>query len=287
MKSLYCSLITLIFAILFISFSWPVQAQSHHKFLQCLFSLHSNDSFPISYVIYLQTNNSYSSIFESSIQNLRFSINGTAKPLVIVTPLHASHIQATIRCSKRHGLQIRTRSGGHDMEGLSYIADASFVVIDLVNLKSVDVDVKSRTAWVESGATVGELQYRIAEKSGTLDFPTCTCHTVGVGVHVPSTVTVFTVTKAPQQNAMQVVHRWQYIAPKLSDDTFILATISRAEASEGQRSIQVTFRALFLGRSDILVSLMEKQFPELGLLKQDCIEMSWIRSVVYFAQFTT
>ncbi|XP_052878257.1 berberine bridge enzyme-like 18 [Gossypium arboreum] len=189
------------------------------------------------------------------------------------------------------------------MEGLSYIADASFVVIDLVNLKSVDVDVKSRTAWVESGATVGELQYRIAEKSGTLDFPTCTCHTVGVGgyfsggghgplsrntlVHVPSTVTVFTVTKAPQQNAMQVVHRWQYIAPKLSDDTFILATISRAEASEGQRSIQVTFRALFLGRSDILVSLMEKQFPELGLLKQDCIEMSWIRSVVYFAQFTT
>ncbi|TYH98653.1 hypothetical protein ES332_A11G012300v1 [Gossypium tomentosum] len=306
MKSLYCSLITLIFAILFISFSWPVQAQSHHKFLQCLFSLHSNDSFPISYVIYLQTNNSYSSILESSIQNLRFSINGTAKPFVIVTPLHASHIQATIRCSKRHGLQIRTRSGGHDMEGLSYVADASFVVIDLVNLKSVDVDVKSRTAWVESGATVGELQYRIAEKSGTLDFPTCTCHTVGkyglaadnivdarlinvngeildrksMGedffgivfywklklVHVPSTVTVFTVTKAPQQNATQVVHRWQYIAPKLSDDTFILATISRAEASEGQRSIQ---------------------FPELGLLKQDCIEMSWIRFVVYFAQFTT
>ncbi|MBA0801641.1 hypothetical protein Gohar_011994 [Gossypium harknessii] len=240
------------------------------------------------------------------------------------------------------------------MEGLSYVADAPFVVIDLVNLKSVDVDVKSRTAWVEGGATLGELQYRIAEKSGTLGFPTGTCHTVGVGgyfsggghgplsrkyglaadnivdarlinvngeildrksmgedlfwairggggggsfgivfdwklklVHVPSTVTVFTVTKAPQQNATQIVHRWQYIAPKLSDDTFILATIPRAEASEGQRSIQVTFRALFLGRSDMLVSLMEKQFPELRLVKQDCIEMSWIWSVVYFAQFTT
>ncbi|KAH1080470.1 hypothetical protein J1N35_020231 [Gossypium stocksii] len=281
MKSLYCSLITLIFAILFIFFSWPIQTQPHHELLQCLFSLHSNDSFPISNVIYLQTNNSYSSILESSIQNLRFSTNGTAKPLVIVTPLHASHIQATIRCSKRHDLQIRTRSGGHDMEGLSYVADVPFVVIDLVNLKSVDVVVKSRTAWVESGATLGELQYRIAEKSGTLGFPTGTCHTVGVGgyfsggghgslsrkyglaadnivnarlinvnVHVPSTVTVFTLTKAPQQNATQIVHRWQYVAPKLSDDTFILATISRAEASEGQRSIQVTFRALFLGQSE-------------------------------------
>ena len=45
----------------------------------------------------------------------------TPKPLVIITPLHASHIQSTIHCSKKHGLQIRIRSGGHDYEGISYV----------------------------------------------------------------------------------------------------------------------------------------------------------------------
>ena len=78
-------------------------------------------------------------------------------------------------------MQIRTRSGGHDLEGLSYVSNVPFVVIDLRNLSSINVDVGRKYAWVQAGATIGELYYRIAERSENLGFPAGDCHTVGVG----------------------------------------------------------------------------------------------------------
>ncbi|KAK8595662.1 hypothetical protein V6N12_064176 [Hibiscus sabdariffa] len=158
-------------------------AQPHQQFLRCL-TLKSNDSASISQLVYSRNSPSYSSVLESSIQNLRFHTEATPKPLIIVTPTRASHIQAAVQCSKSNGLQIRTRSGGHDFEGLSYVSQAPFVLIDLVNLRSVDIDVENRVAWVQSGATVGELYYRIYEKSKTLAFPAASCHSVGLGGYI-------------------------------------------------------------------------------------------------------
>ncbi|MBA0718955.1 hypothetical protein Golax_006669, partial [Gossypium laxum] len=122
----------------------------------------------------------------SSAQNFRLSTPSTPTPLLIITPLHASHIQATVHCCKKHGLQLRIRSGGHDFEGLSYTTtyEVPFVVIDLLNLGSVRINVEKGTAWVESGATVGELYYEIAKRSRTLAFPAGIGHTVGVGGHL-------------------------------------------------------------------------------------------------------
>ncbi|XVF09831.1 hypothetical protein REPUB_Repub07fG0130600 [Reevesia pubescens] len=281
MKSAHYSTFLFLFAILF-SFSWVSRSQSHEKFLHCL-SLQPNNSSSISKVVFSPNNNSYSSILESPIQNLRFSTIATPKPLVIVTPLHASHIQATIYCSRKHGLQIRSRSGGHDFEGLSSVSGVPFVLIDFLNLRSVDVDVANNSAWVESGATIGELYYKIAEKSKTLAFPAGTCHTVGVGGHFSGGGHV---TKTLEQNATELIHRWQYVAHRLPNNIFVLVTISRIDSGpEGNKTIQASFNALFLGRVDKLISLMEKTFPELGLVKQDCTEMSWIQSVLHFGQF--
>ncbi|KAK8482348.1 hypothetical protein V6N11_008829 [Hibiscus sabdariffa] len=316
----------------------------HEDFLHCL-SLRSNDSSPISNVIFDSYDSSFSSILESTIRNLRFSASDTPKPLVIVTPLTTSHIQATIYCSRTHGLQIRTRSGGHDFEGLSYVSRVPFVVVDLVNFRSVDVDVENRVAWVESGAVLGQLYYRIAEKSRTLAFPAGTCHTVGTGgyfagggygllfrkyglaadniidaqvidvngrilnrksmgedlfwaikgggggsfgivlswklrlVSVPETVTAFTISKTIEENAIKLVHRWQYIAHELPDGIYSSVTFNTVN-----RTVMASFSSLFLGGSAELVSLMQDRFPELGLVKQDCIEMSWIESIRYFGQ---
>ncbi|GAY33868.1 hypothetical protein CUMW_008430 [Citrus unshiu] len=81
-------------------------------------------------------------------------------------------------------LQIRVRSGGHDFEGLSYVCHVPFVVIDLLNLSEISVDAAEQTAWVQAGATLGQLYYRIAEKSKNLGFPGGLCPTVGVGGHI-------------------------------------------------------------------------------------------------------
>jgi FAD/FMN-containing dehydrogenase len=55
--------------------------------------------------------------------------------------------------------------------------------VDLANLRSVSVDQKAATAWVDSGATLGELYYTISKASNQLAFPAGLCPTVGVGGH--------------------------------------------------------------------------------------------------------
>ncbi|XWS50555.1 hypothetical protein CRYUN_Cryun12cG0096700 [Craigia yunnanensis] len=284
------------------------------------------------------------------MHNLRFSTPTIPKPWVIVTPFHASHIQATIYCSRKHGLQIRTRSGGHDFEGLSYVSEVPFVIIDLIDFRSVDIDVENKIAWVQSGATLGELYYRIAEKSKTLAFPAGICHTVGIGgyfsgggygllfrkyglaadniidahfidvngrildrkamgedlfwairgggggsfgiviawkvnlVTVSATVTGFTVSKTLEQNAIKLFHRWQYIAHNLPDGTFPFVLLRSVNSSHEKRTVLATFSLFFLGGVDELVPLIRERFPELGLVKEDCTEMSWIESILYFGQ---
>ncbi|KAK9009982.1 hypothetical protein V6N11_036502 [Hibiscus sabdariffa] len=347
------SMLAFLLVVLILSMIGAPLAVSHGKFLHCLHFCSSN-SCAISKVIYTQNNPSYSSVLNASIQNTRFTTPSTPKPLVIVAALQTSHIQSTIFCSKKHGLQIRIRSGGHDFEALSYVSEVPFVILDLLNFRAVKVNVKNEVAWVESGATLGELYYGIASKTKTLAFPAGVCHTVGVGGHfsgggygilmrkyglaadhvmdaqlidvngrildrksmgedlfwairggggntfgvvlawkvklvpVPAVVTVFTVNKNLEQNVIKILHRWQYIGHKLPDDLFTDVTIMKVDSSqEGKKTVQAAFRALFLGGVDELIPLVHGRFPELGLTKKDCLEMSWVESFLYFGGIPT
>ncbi|KAK3020947.1 hypothetical protein RJ639_046311 [Escallonia herrerae] len=62
-------------------------------------------------------------------------------------------------------------------------AKPPFIIIDLVNLQSIHIKVDDETAWVQSGATLGELYYSIAKKSGIHGFPAGICPSVGIGGH--------------------------------------------------------------------------------------------------------
>ncbi|CAL2252494.1 unnamed protein product [Prunus armeniaca] len=104
----------------------------------------------------------FNSILESSIRNLRFLNPSTPKPEAIITPLHGSHVQAAIICSKKEGILIRIRRGAHDYEGLSYVSETPFIIIDLFKLRSIDIDIENESSWFESEGI---------------------CHTVGVGGH--------------------------------------------------------------------------------------------------------
>ncbi|KAJ4702881.1 cannabidiolic acid synthase-like [Melia azedarach] len=348
MKPPSSSILLFVFLLL-LSFHQRIYGDPRDNFLQCLY-LHSENSTSISKVTYTQNNSSYTSILEFTIQNLRFSTATTPKPLVIITPLNVSHIQAATQCSRLYGLQIRVRSGGHDHEGLSYVADVPFVIIDLINLSSISVDVEDKTAWVSTGATIGELYYKIAEKSRTLAFPAGGCPTVGVGGHfsgggygsllrkyglaadhiadahlidakgrfldrksmgedlfwairggggasfgvivawkiklvsVPPTLTVCSVQRTLEQNVTKIIHRWQYVAHKLDEDIINginLRTVNSRK--DGKRTMQASFGLSFLGGIERLLPLMQESFPELGLVEEDCSEMSWIESVVHFS----
>ncbi|KAL2343950.1 hypothetical protein Fmac_005235 [Flemingia macrophylla] len=137
----------------------------------------------VSDVTYTQQNTSFNSILNMRIQNKMFKTQATPKPLAIVTAKSVSQVQATVKCAKSSGIQIRIRSGGHDYEGLSYVSDVKFIVLDMFPLQSVLVDVSSSTAWVDAGATVGQVYYEIAKKSNVHAFPAGVCVSLGAGGH--------------------------------------------------------------------------------------------------------
>ncbi|KAL6658291.1 hypothetical protein ACP70R_003877 [Stipagrostis hirtigluma subsp. patula] len=288
---------------------------------------------------------SYPAILLLSIRNLRYVLPGTPTPLAIVAAADAAHVQTAVRCGRRHGVRVRTRSGGHDYEGLSYASlDRSerFAVLDLAGLRAIRVDAARAEAWAESGATVGELYYAIGAASRTLGFPAASCPTVGLGGHlsgggfgalsrkyglsadnvvdavvvdadgrllnrstmgedlfwairggggesfgvvlswklrlgrVPETVTVFSIRRARNQSAIDLITKWQEIAPAMPRDLYLRVLI---------RNQRADFEALYLGRCRRLLRLMRRRFPELGMAQPDCQEMSWVQSTVFFGFF--
>ncbi|VFQ98216.1 unnamed protein product [Cuscuta campestris] len=155
-------------------------------FQQCMTRNSWGDETYVSSDIYAANNSSFLSILGSRIQNTRFNTSDTLKPLVVVTPRHESEVQAVILCAKEQDLQVRVRGNGHDYEGLSHTSyfGNQFLILDLVNFKNITVDAVEKTAWVGGGSTLGELYYRISEKSRVLGFPAGVCPSVGVGGHI-------------------------------------------------------------------------------------------------------
>ena len=171
-----------LFSLLFSVSSANYQTINGLSFLHC-FAYHSPPIPSTNTVVYTPSIPSYDSIHQYSIQNLRFNSSVAPKPQYIIVPQRPSHVQAAVICSKNHSLQVRVRSGGHDYEGLSYKSKTPFVIVDLINLRKVKVNLRRGTAWVQAGATLGELFYGIAKESSSLGFPAGTCPTIGVGGH--------------------------------------------------------------------------------------------------------
>ncbi|GAB4840900.1 hypothetical protein Ancab_021660 [Ancistrocladus abbreviatus] len=169
-----------------ISLSASSEKPNAEALLECLM-IRSQPSHPISTAIYTPRNSSYSTVLEAYIRNLRFNTSSTPKPLLIVTALHESHVQASVLCARKKDVVMKIRSGGHDYEGLSYVSRIShvpFFVLDMFNLRSIDVNMEEEMAWVHAGAILGELYHAISQKSKTHGFPAGVCPTIGVGGHL-------------------------------------------------------------------------------------------------------
>ncbi|KAL6201539.1 hypothetical protein ACLB2K_025252 [Fragaria x ananassa] len=189
-------------------------------------------------------------------------------------------------CSKQMGIHLRVRSGGHDYEGLSYVSEIEtpFIVLDLAKLRSVNVDIQQNSAWIQAGATIGEVYYRIAEKSATHGFPAGLCTSLGVGGHITG---VFTVARTLELDGTKLLHRWQQVAAtELDEDLFIRVIIQlTSDSKSGKRTVTTLYQGQFLGGVERLLYIMQTGFPELGLTRKDCTETSWIKSVMYIANY--
>ncbi|KAK1615001.1 hypothetical protein QYE76_020518 [Lolium multiflorum] len=152
---------------------------SSDDFLQCLAKKIPSE------LVYKQSSSDFTDVLVSSIRFPNFFTNTTVRPLCIVTPTDAGHVQAAVLCGRRNGVRLRVRSGGHDYEGLSYrsVRPEVFGVVDLAKLRSISVNESESTAWVNSGATIGELYYAIGKNNSELAFPAGECPTLGVGGH--------------------------------------------------------------------------------------------------------
>ncbi|GMI89869.1 hypothetical protein like AT4G20800 [Hibiscus trionum] len=337
-------LITLALLVLF-SLPWPATSASSssvQNFLHCI----ANKSAPLLESVYTPTNPSFNLVLRSLIRNRRFLTPQTPKPAAIVAPTSVQHVQATVVCARDNGVQIRIRSGGHDYEGLSYRSNVTFVILDMFNLRMIKVFVGKEVAYVQAGATLGELYYKIANASNVHAFPSGVCTGLGTGGHfsgggygtlmrkyglsvdnivdaqvvdangniltratmgedlfwairggggasfavivawkiklvrVPEKVTVFNVPFTLEQGATDVAFKWQLVAPKLHEDLFI-----RLQPSVANGTILVNVVGFFLGESERLVPMLTQSFPELNLTKSDCKEMSWLESILNWANF--
>ncbi|XP_048560282.1 berberine bridge enzyme-like Cyn d 4 [Triticum urartu] len=330
----------LVLTVCFLGFFVPALASpsNDNDFLRCL-----STNIP-SQLVQTPRSPSFKQLLVSTIRNARFVAPATARPpLCIVTPTNASHVQAAVRCGRRHSVRVRVRSVGHDCEGLSYRSGSpnseGFAVIDLAKLHAVRVNPQEATAWVDYGAGIGELYYHVATAAPGLGCPAGVCPTVGVGgifsgggiglmmrkhglsadnvldatmvdaegnlladkkamgddlfrairgggggnfgivlswkvrlVPVPPTVTFFRVTKTMDQGAVDAVTKWQTVAPVLPDDLSVRVVVQNRQAN---------FQALYLGNSSTAVAMMGSRFPELGVTRANCKEMSWLQYTAY------
>ncbi len=90
------------------------------------------------------------------------------RPAVIVRPADDADVAAAVVFAREAGLPLAVRSGGHSGAGHGTVDGG--LVVDLRDLKRLDVDADARTAWVEAGLTAGEVSAALAAHGLAIGF---------------------------------------------------------------------------------------------------------------------
>jgi hypothetical protein len=98
------------------------------------------------------------------------------RPAAIIRVADAGDVSRLVSLVRETGLELAIRSGGHSSAGHSVTEGG--IVLDLSGMKALQIDVKKRTAWAETGLTAGE--YTAA--AGAYDLATGFGDTGSVGI---------------------------------------------------------------------------------------------------------
>ncbi len=82
------------------------------------------------------------------------------RPAVIVRVADAGDVARVIALAQETGLELAVRSGGHS--GAGHSVTEGGIVLDLSEMKGIEIDVEGRTAWAETGLTAVELSTETA-----------------------------------------------------------------------------------------------------------------------------
>ncbi|MGH2380257.1 MAG: FAD-binding protein [Candidatus Limnocylindria bacterium] len=76
------------------------------------------------------------------------------RPAIIVRVANPTDVSQVVSLARETGLELAVRSGGHSVAGHS-VSDGG-IVLDLSDMKRLEIDAERRTAWAETGLTAGE-----------------------------------------------------------------------------------------------------------------------------------
>jgi FAD/FMN-containing dehydrogenase len=76
------------------------------------------------------------------------------RPAAIVRVADAGDVAHVIAHARETGAELAVRSGGHS--GAGHGVSEGGIVLDLAQMRALEIDADSRTAWAETGLTAGE-----------------------------------------------------------------------------------------------------------------------------------
>jgi FAD/FMN-containing dehydrogenase len=99
------------------------------------------------------------------------------RPAVIIRVADTYDVARVIEMARETGLELAVRSGGHS--GAGHGVSEGGIVLDLSELRALEIDVEDRTAWAETGLTAGEYSVAAGEHGLATGFGDT--GTVGIG----------------------------------------------------------------------------------------------------------
>jgi FAD/FMN-containing dehydrogenase len=99
------------------------------------------------------------------------------RPAAIVRVADAADVAHVVSFARETGLELAVRSGGHSSAG--HGVSEGGIVLDLADLRALEIDVQGRTAWAEGGLTAGE--YTATAGAHGLATPFGDTGSVGIG----------------------------------------------------------------------------------------------------------
>ncbi|CAH2045480.1 unnamed protein product, partial [Thlaspi arvense] len=280
-------LLSLILFLLNLSLLVLSNRTNHDDFLSCLSRKINENTFETK-ITHTSKDSSFSSILASSIQNPRFSVPETPKPVSIITPVQATDVQTTLRTgpveskAEMENCTMRLVKLPNLLLSRPVLTQPSasedILAVEVTSDNVIDALLVDARGRILDRQAMGEEYFWATRGGGGSSFAVVLSWKIRL-VDVSSMATVLKVEKTSESEAVPMINKWQYVADNVPNNLYIRATLERSN----NNAVQTSFSGNYIGPVNDLLALMEDKFPLLGLRVQDCTEMSWIESVLWFA----